>query len=139
MLGWVAVVNVQPVEVLIILSSNRDASKCLEDQKPGMEKTMKRQSSDNMRVDVCLCMHACMYWCPQNGAVSYPSSHNPGKHHSEAFFRWSPREAFLHVGLVQRQGAAIDQHVVDQVQVLNHRLNLRSIEREGDMGRSRER
>lgn len=55
----------------------------------------------------------------------HPSSHCPRSHHPEAGIALVAHVARPVVGLQHEGGAAVEQHVVHKVRVLNHWLNLR--------------
>lgn len=57
--------------------------------------------------------------------LSHPSSHSPCSHHTKARLPFVVHVARHVVDLGHEGGAAVEQHVMDEVRVLNQWLNLR--------------
>lgn len=85
---------------------------------------------------VWVLIHACMCVCikvSRRGQSVTPPT--PQADYTDVFISWFSHVAFLLIGLVYRLFAAIDHHVMDQVQLIDRQLHLRPAEREG--GRER--
>lgn len=117
-LVWIVVVDFQPIKHVLVLAS--DGNTCV------FWKLVRLTTVTENPWDGSSTNRTTWRW-----TFSYPSPYSPDSHHSEAGVPHAPPVALPvgHLGHVG--GAAVQQHVVNQVVVLNVWLHLRGKEREG--------